>query len=458
MMIEKQNRNTGHGRIVRFFAVSIILLAVTFVSASASAETSTDDEVKALRETVEALMKKVEKLESLQTAQTVETRQQKASIATISKNLDEIESAPQNSFGSVFDKLHVGGYGELHANFGEGKDADVIDLHRLVLYLGYDFADWIQFHSEFEIEHGFVNSDDATGGEFVVEQAYFDFLLSDALNVRAGRILTPLAITNKYHEPTSFNSVERPSFDKFIIPSTWSSDGIGLFGALSDNVTYEAYVVGGLDGNGFDKNGIRGGRIKERPSLHEPAFTGRLDYTAIDEVDESLRLGFSAYAGGLDNTNNSSGLTGVDADIRILSADFNYSISKFDFLGAIAKTSIDGAKNLAGNAVNNTDNVASESFGWYIEGAYHWWPESWKKGKFTKTDAVVFARYDDFDTQYDMPSGFAANPAGDRNEITIGTAIRLTPNFVVKADYQFRDDKTSDKLGDKINFGIGFSF
>jgi hypothetical protein len=452
MLLEKSNRNVRPQRAIRYFAASILVMLVLSLNAPAKAETTTDAEIKALRTTVDALLKKVEQLETTQSAQTAENKQQKESIETISKNLDKIEDAPEPAPSN----LHVGGYGELHANFGEGDDSDVIDLHRLVLYLGYDFADWIQFHSEFEIEHGFVT--DGASGELVVEQAYFDFLLSDALNIRAGRLLTPLGITNKYHEPTSFNSVERSSFDKYIIPSTWSSDGIGIFGNLSEEVSYEAYVVGGLDGNGFDKNGTRGGRIKERPSLHDPAFTGRIDYNVFEEEDESLRLGFSTYAGGLDNANKGSGQTGVDADIQIYSADFSYSVSKFDFTGAIAQTNIAGAKNLAGNTVNNDDNVASETFGWYLEGAYHYWPQSWKTGKFAKTDAVVFVRYDDFDTQYDMPSGYAANPAGDRNQITFGTAIKLTPNFVVKADYQITDDKSANGLGDKINLGIGFNF
>jgi hypothetical protein len=429
MKTENQNLNAGPSSIVRLFGAILVLLVVTFVSVSAHAETTSDADIKALKKTVNELVKKIEKIE----------------------NAEKAGSGSPVAFGSIPEKLHVGGYGELHANFGEGKDADLIDLHRLVIYLGYDFSDWISFHSETEIEHGFVT--DGAGGELVIEQAYFEFLLSDGLNIRAGRVLTPLGITNQYHEPTLFNSVERSSFDKYIIPSTWSSDGIGIFGDLSDEVTYEAYVVGGLDGSLFSaKDGIRGGRIKERPGLHEPAFTGRIDYNATSD----LRLGLSAYTGGLDNTNKSKNLTGVNADITIYSADFSYSVSKFDFTGAIAHTNIGGAENL--NALADTSGVASETFGWYLEGAYHCWPKAWKKGKFAKTDAVIFARYDDYDTQYKMPGGTAANPAGDRNQITFGTAIRLTPNFVVKADYQISDDRTANDLGDKINLGIGFNF
>jgi hypothetical protein len=57
-------------------------------------------------------------------------------------------------------KLKFGGYGEMHANFSQGSEKDQFDIHRLVLYLGYDFADWIIFNSETELEHAYVNDGD----------------------------------------------------------------------------------------------------------------------------------------------------------------------------------------------------------------------------------------------------------------------------------------------------------
>ncbi|VGO22744.1 porin [Pontiella sulfatireligans] len=144
-------------------------------------------------------------------------------------------------------KLHLGGYGEIHANFQEGGD-DQFDIHRLVMYVGYDFNDWIKLTSETELEHAFVaDSDDGSnGGELSVEQLYVDFLLADAVNVRAGRVLAPLGIINQKHEPTLFLGVERPNMEKNIIPSTWSVDGIGIFGYPLSWLSYEAYVVAGL--------------------------------------------------------------------------------------------------------------------------------------------------------------------------------------------------------------------
>ena len=352
-------------------------------------------------------------------------------------------------------RFTFGGYGELHANFGEEKAPDQFDIHRLVAYVGYEFADWIRFHSEVEIEHAFVSPEERSGGEVSIEQAYFDLLLSDLMNVRVGRFLTPIGIVNRKHEPPAFNGVERPSFDRYIIPTTWSSDGIGIFGSLAQSVKYEMYVSGGLDGSKFDAvDGIREGRIEERPSLNNPAFMGRIDYFPFAgrtaAWGQVLRIGASAYYSGLNNGNEGNN-PGVSGNLLIYSGDFEYSISKFDFRGVIAHERIHGAKEIG-------NGTASEIFGWYLEGAYHIFPDAWKKGKLAKSDAVVFARYEDFDTQFRMPAGAAKDPAGDRRQWTAGVNFYLTPNVVVKADYQMPDDKTANKLPKLINFALGWQY
>jgi len=446
----EQRVNVEEGLCKSQSCLAVLLVGVLCLSGISPAQTG-EKTIEQLRETVEVLTGRIKALEEKQDAGSAAVAVQHDEIQTLSTKVDELGIAALSG-NSAFDKLHIGGYGDMHANFGEGDNADLIDLHRLVLYFGYDFSDWIRFHSEWEIEHAFVS--DGADGYFLIEQAHVDFLLSEKLNIRAGRVLTPLGIINKWHEPTLFNSVERPSFAKYIIPTTWPSDGVGIFGRIGESLSYEAYVVGGLDGSQFNAtSGIRNGRIKERPSLHEPAVTGRIDYYAFGadvESDRSLRLGLSGYYGGLDN-GNKGGNPGVSGDIGIYSADFQYTAGKFDLLGAVAHTQIDGAKKIG-------NGTAEEIFGWYLEGAYHFMPDEWKKGKLAKSDAVVFLRYDDFDTQYRMPDGVSRDPAGDRTEWTIGAAFWPTPNFVIKADYQIPDDATGDNLGHKINLGIGFAF
>jgi hypothetical protein len=437
-----------------------ILIALSFpflAMADGFTPDERDEKIEQLERMLKELAGQVSDLKEERAAERTAVMNNQETISQLTSQVDELEDDLSDSWAldseAWVNKFTLGGYADVHANFGEGNSSDQFDIHRLVLFLGYDFNDWIKLSTETEIEHGFVSED--SGGELVIEQAYLDFLLSDAVNIRAGRVLTPLGIINTKHEPPSFNGVERPSFAKYIIPSTWSSDGIGVFGSIAPGLTYEAYIVGGLDGSEFSaKNGIRGGRIKERPSLHEPAITGRLDYFPFvahgGPYGQMLRLGASAYHGGLDNGNKGSN-PDINGDISIYSADFEYSVARFDFRGAVAFEQIDGAREIG-------NGTAEEIFGWYLEGAYHFMPDSWKQGKLAKSDAVAFVRYDDFDTQYKMPSGVAKNPAGDREEWTFGVNFYLQPNLVVKADYQIRDDDTSDDLADLFNIGIGWQF
>ncbi len=445
----------------KIYAVLLVVFVIGVLSVPAAA--ANDPQMQLLIEKIDGLAQKVNKLEKDNAVMAKEiqqlTRQKTQSFTIQSKyekqindlraDIDQIETSGQGSYPSVFDKLHIGGYADIHANFGESPDGDILDFHRLVLALGYDFNDWIKFRSEFELEHAFVADD--SGGEFLIEQAYVDFMLSEKFNIRAGKILTPMGIINQTHEPDTFNGVERPSFAKHIIPSTWSSDGIGIFGSINPSLDYQAYVVGGLDGSGFSSSGIRDGRIKERTSLNDVAFTGRLDYYPFAQVsgrnNESLRFGLSAYAGGLDNGNNGDD-PGIDSTIEMYSADFEYSKNKWDFRGAVAHTFLDNVDSLPAG-------TAEEMFGWYLEGAYHFMPEEWKKGKLAESDAVAFLRFDVFDTQHKMPSGVAADSSKDRTEWTTGVNFYLTPNFVVKADYQMRD-KGDDN--NQFNLGLGWSF
>ncbi len=427
-------------------ALAAVCLLVAFLSGtSAGAQAAPpppDDRIGALECQMAAMAREIEDLKAERRQDTALGAEQGQLLAQLQLHVDEMNSGSMLGPDHWLQRIHLGGYGEIHANFSEGG-SDKIDIHRLVLYLGVDFNDWIKFHSETEIEHAFVSDD--SGGELGIEQAYVDFLLSEPFNVRVGRILTPLGIINKKHEPPTFNGVERPSFAKFIIPSTWSSDGIGVFGSPTPSLTYEAYVVGGLDGSMFNAmDGIRKGRIKERPSLNDPAVTGRLDWYPFAERvmphDQRLRVGVSGYYGGLDH-----------GDITIGSADFEYSVSRIDLRGAVAGTKIDGAKEIG-------SGTAEEMFGWYLDLGYHFWPDSWKTGKLSEADAVAFVRYDDYDTQHEMPSGVARNPKGDRTDLTLGVNFYLTPDFVLKADYQFRDDESGEGPGDLFNFGVGWQF
>lgn len=434
-------------RLAKYVAVfAAILGACASMSRAEDAVGESDTRLSDLERMVKNLTNEIKQIRT-------ERQADQNTIKAIQEDAATLRKSNWMEVGEQLKKFRFGGYGEMHANFGESKSADQFDFHRLVMFIGYDFADWIHFNSEVEIEHAFVT--DGASGELVVEQAYMDFELDKAINIRAGRVLTPLGIVNERHEPTRFFGVERPLFSKVIIPSTWSSDGVGIYGSPCEFLDYQLYVVGGLDGSGFNAtSGIRGGRIKERPSLHDPAITGRVDLHPFARTElplnQDLRIGLSGYFGGLDNGNKGAN-PGVNGDIAIFSADFDYTLCKFDFRGAIAYEHI---KNASGMGAGTAEGI----FGWYLQGGYHFMPDAWKKGKLADSDAVVFVRHDSVDTQLKMPGGVDRNPAGRQNEWTFGVNFYPTKNVVVKVDYQVRSNGNDHDLDDLINFGLGWEF
>jgi hypothetical protein len=58
-----------------------------------------------------------------------------------------------------------------------------------------------------------------------------------------------------------------------------------------------------------------------------------------------------------------------------------------------------------------------------------------------------------------MPSGIPSDPTGDRDEWTFGFNFYVTPQLVLKADYQVRDDASSGGgVNNQLNLGIGWEF
>lgn len=174
-------------------------------------------------------------------------------LISIRAQLDSTQNAPVNMALSIVNNkdghpLTVGIYAEIDFNqpLSRGtKQNGALDVHRLVNFLGYRFNEKTHFVSEVEFEHV---------SEIYVEQAFLNYAVRPTLSLRAGLMLIPMGIINEYHEPTTFNGVERPNMDKNIIPTTWREVGVGVFGRIDEaSIRYQAYVVNGFlsfDGEG----------------------------------------------------------------------------------------------------------------------------------------------------------------------------------------------------------------
>ncbi len=361
-------------------------------------------------------------------------------------------------------KLSFHGYGELHYNSNKadanvpaetGKDSAArIDFHRMVWGLSYHYNDRISVHTEVDFEHA--------ANEMELEYAYLDFLVNPAVNIRAGSMLMPVGPLNEFHEPPLFYSVERPYVQNAIIPTTWQEGGAGIFGSPLPGLKYRLYLVSGLNATKFsDSSGIRGGRgkvaggsgsVASVPPVtgDELAVVGRLEYTALP----GLTLGGSAYSGGA-NQEADPVLDGVG--VTILEADIRYRKFGLDLTGVYTQIDIDDAEKInSKNSLTGNKSIGEKLVGWYIEGAYDLLrPLALKSEK----RLMAFVRYEQINTQDEVPTGFTANPKNDRQVITYGLAYYPIADVAIKADAEkWENEAATDNDGNRFNLAVAYMF
>lgn len=345
----------------------------------------------------------------------------------------------------------IGGYGELHYNEPDGSKRGELDFHRFVIYYAHAFSDDVTFMSEVELEHNLVEAGKAEGGYIALEQAYLDWRFAGSTGLRAGILLIPVGIINERHEPATFHGVERPNVDRVIIPSTWFEAGAGLYGEFSERLRYQAYVVAGLKASGFSgSSGIRSGRQRGfRSDPTNPSFAGRLDFAA----SAGLRLGASAFVG-----NTTGGAAGQGSGtLALLSGDGEFSSGNFKIRTVGAYGTIGDANLINAAYVDTagafTKKIPDSFYGVYAEGSYNILPHL---NPATTTELHLFARVEKYNTQASV-TGFAASPANDRTEVTVGATLRPTYNTAFKADYQFLNN-ASPTDAKAFNLGVAYHF
>ena len=345
----------------------------------------------------------------------------------------------------------IGGYGELHYNDADGSPRGSLDFHRLVLYVGHTFDEELSFYSEIELEHTRIEAGADEGCEIAIEQAYLDWRFAGTTGLRAGIVLIPVGFINEHHEPPTFNGVERPNVDKTIIPTTWREAGLGLYGKFGEGVSFQAYLVAGLEAPGFSgSGGIRGGRQEGfRSDPVNPSFTGRVDWFA----DPSVRIGTSCFVGNTTGGNAAMG----SGTLLLWSGDVHFTSGGLSLRGTGAVEFLSDASKI-NDAMRDgtgalTTMIADRMYGYYLEAAYDVLP---LVAPGTTRSLSLFGRYEKYNTQAAV-TGFVTDPRNDRNEITVGATFKPTYNTAFKLDYQFLNN-AADLNSNMLNAGIGFFF
>ena len=452
------------------------LAAVAAVSTSLFADAETD----ALKAQLKALTERLDAIESKNSSYEEKTAVNEQNIQANAEKADALleETAnlqtgfnfnavdtdySHNGMGAAASKVYkaksplsIGGYGEMY--YASKEDADnIADVYRFVPYIGYKFNDNIVLNVEIEFEHGGAQGGE---GEAKIEFMYLDFMLTDAFNVQVGNVLVPMGITNLRHEPTLFNTVQRPNTEKYLIPSTWNANGAIAYGAIGESgFTYNAGLIQALDFNNDERGNkkqirqARPGSSKES-TFNNAAFVGRLDYVGTP----GLMVGASAYYGSA-TQGSVSGATALMYDVHA-----TYENSGFKAKAMYTATKLDDADKIAGALLPDgsvgADKSIDDADGYYVNVEYdvlNLMNSEYKLPVFIQydyinpTDSVVDANND----------SVGVDLAAESATTTFGLNFFPHEQVVLKADYamtEYKASGTTKKDQDIFSLSLGFIF
>jgi hypothetical protein len=417
---------------------------------------SMNQELQKLRQQVEQKSPdaKVEEVERRQGILTDELRRlREAFVLPESKELKSFYGlGPAASKVYQLDRgLSIGGYGEF--NFAglvadKGGNKSNFDFLRQVLYVGYKYNDWIVLNSEIEFEHATSSSTvSSADGSVSVEFATLDFLLHPMANARAGLVLVPVGFINELHEPPFFFGNVRPEVERQILPTTWRSNGFGLFGELLPGLEYRTYGITSMNAEGFGSSGIRGGRQSgNREFAEDWSWVGRLDYNFLP----GSLVGGSAYVGDQGQDEEYDGDERA-AFMQLYELHAQVQMYGFHWRALAAVTDLDDARALS---VQRGQTIADTMWGWYTEIAYDVMP--WILDDSVQYLAPWF-RYSKLNTQDSVPDGFSPDKKQDREIFEVGIAYKPIPQVVLKLDYRNQDNQGGTEP-DEVRIGAGFVF
>ena len=444
------------------FRIALLATTLSVAHPAFAEDASLQAEVAALKAQLAAQAEQLARLEAKLQAVSSTQVTQAQTLQTVTAQAETAAAAPPPSFTSAGGQSNttIGGYGEISYNgYLRDRSRNQADLKRFVLFFGHRFNDKISFNSEVEVEHAIASSGDA--GEIEIEQAYINYAVNPAVNVKAGLFLMPFGFINRTHEPPNFFGVERNEVETRIIPTTYREGGVSVWGTTKFGLSYDFGVTTGFSFAKFDDPGSPLRATHQELSLAKAAnlqVYGSLEYRPVPGV-----LVGGAYLTGNSGQANADfkrdpakpDFSGIKGKVTLWDVHARVQRAGFDLKALYAQGSYGNAGAIDGvieafNTANGTDRpiLPSRFYGWMVEGGY-----TFRLGE-TLT-LSPFARYEKFNTQARLPVGFTADPANRDRVFTTGVSLKPIDDVVLKFDYQrFIENRANDR----INVGIGYQF
>lgn len=361
-------------------------------------------------------------------------------------------AAPVSASSRLGEGTQLTAYGEInYSRPRRDSSATQADVARFVTGFQHRFNEKTKVIAELEVEHAVTSSSD--NGEVAVEQVFVEHRFNDSFGARAGLFLIPLGLINQNHEPHTFYSVNRPTVETAIIPSTLREAGVQLFGEHDNGISWSTGITTGFDLSKWDPLKVEGVESPLR-TLHQEgqlarskdlSFYGALDWRGIP----GLRVGAGFTTGKAGH--GTKGFLAPNARTTLADVHVQWTPGAWDFAAVYARGTISGAGALNASFSGAPYLVPKSFDGYYAQAAYKI-PLSgdYRLSPFTRIERINTGRSFDGVVEGKNVTAYDAETIW-----TTGVSFNIAPTVVLKADYQkYKIVKDSDR----INLGLGFSF
>lgn len=380
-------------------------------------------------------------------------------------------------------RYSISGFGEVNfVSYDGAKDRTVGDmelyytnLYRFATFFGYRFTDKIIWNSEFQIEY--LHDGTREGRAEIVIEAFVDFLIHEKFKARLGFYPLPIGYVNNNDEPVMFYAVNRSEVERIITPSTWIEFGTMFYGNLSKNWSYALGISQGLNARNYlSGTWVRQGREIRLDVPQSIAINPQITYSGF----KNLTISASGYFGNSGQGAEvwaGSGQKEIKAPIRLATGYAKFEPGNWRFIalgvyGELGNTyEIEQLTRTSFTAPGQV--IGREVYGAMAELGYDFLPllrgsnphkniEKWYF-KSHEIKLPVFLRYERLNTHSSIDPRLQ-NLTRVQNDLdiwTVGFNFNTRENIVLKANYQFRNNRYKQTRVPESNItelGLGFIF
>jgi hypothetical protein len=316
--------------------------------------------------------------------------------------IGDVRYTPGNGLHLGDTGFSIGGYSNVNITRDEGQPA-LLKLDDVSFFVSWDPTSRLHLFSELELEDLIELNDHGQSTDqnfqFTAERLYGDFTVSDWLNVRAGKFLTPVGRWNVIHAQPLVLTTSRPLATE--LPFDPHTTGAMLFGSLfgkNGTITYSLY---GQFTDQFDP--LPSSQMQDR------GVGARLEYSTI---------------GGLGVGGSYLAFKDPDGHWRHLSgADTLWQRGPLELMGEFV--------------YETTANGPGSEWGLYLQAAEEVLPHFF-----------LVQRYEHFAQLAPLP---------EANLMVLGVAYRPLPYLLLKTEYLIADHRVDESPpGLKASFAILF--